>query len=166
MEVGTGEATVIERDAIRAILLTPDRKVFLLRILPPDGDAAFWITPGGGVEPDETPESALRRELREELGLEEFTIGPLVWRRQHTFNWGPRRLCQREQYHIVHVESFDPVMTDVTEAAALDRFHWWEIADLTHATEHLTPRSLAEIITEYLASGAPQGSIEVEVLVD
>ena len=81
---------IIERNAVRAIVLTPEPKVLLMRIRAPEGGDWFWITPGGGLEAGETEEAGLRRELKEELGLERFEVGPLVWRRQHTFNWGGR----------------------------------------------------------------------------
>ncbi|MFB4277828.1 MULTISPECIES: NUDIX domain-containing protein [unclassified Nonomuraea] len=34
------------------------------------GDVGLWAAPGGGVDPDERPEAAVVRELREELGIE------------------------------------------------------------------------------------------------
>src|SRR3954470_10178343 len=103
---------IIDRQSIRAILLTPDQEVLLMRIRPPEGGDCFWITPGGGLEPGETVEAGLRRELREELGLERVQLGHLVWRRQHTFNWADKRICQRERYYVVHVPMFEPQMSD------------------------------------------------------
>lgn len=33
------------------------------------GDVGLWAAPGGGVDPDERPEDAVVRELKEELGI-------------------------------------------------------------------------------------------------
>ena len=160
-------SNMIQRQARRAILLTPENEVLLMRIHEPGNEDVFWwIVPGGGIEPGESLEETLRRELREEVGLEDFEIGPLVWRRQHTFDWAGKRICQNEQYYIVHVSRFEPMMSDLAEAKVLDRFQWWPATELIHATEKLTPLSLPQIVAGYLDSGAPQELPELEILVD
>ena len=158
---------LVERDAIRAIILTPGSEVLLLRIhLPDDMERFWWITPGGGRELHEAVEDALKRELQEELGLKEYAVGPLVWRRQHTFNWAGKRIRQSERYYIVHADRFEPIMSDPEEAKVLDRFRWWPVAELANSGERLTPLSLADIVARYLAQGPPQEPLEVEILVD
>jgi 8-oxo-dGTP diphosphatase len=55
---------------VAAGALVRDGRLLLTRR--PEGDAlaGFWELPGGKVEPGETPEAALEREWREELGVE------------------------------------------------------------------------------------------------
>jgi 8-oxo-dGTP pyrophosphatase MutT (NUDIX family) len=157
---------LVHRQAVRALILTPDHQVLLCRIHTPGGGHSFWIAPGGGLEPGETQDEGLRRELAEELGLTAFEAGPVVWRRHHTFDWGERRISQREEYRVVHTERFVPVMTDPVEAEVLECFRWWPIDDLDTAAERFTPLSLADILRRYLRDGAPATPPDEEVLVD
>ena len=47
-----------------------------------------WEFPGGKREPGETREECLRRELREELGIE-AEVGGELWRSEHTYPGRP-----------------------------------------------------------------------------
>lgn len=157
---------IVHRRAVRAILLSPEREILLMRIRLPGRATAFWIAPGGGLEEGESIEDGLRRELREELDLTDFAIGPLVWLRQHTFDWRGQRLCQHEQYRIVEANRFEPVMSDAVEAEVLDRFRWWPVVELAETSEELVPLSLPAIVERYLSEGAPAGPLQTEVRVD
>jgi len=159
------ERAPIHRRAARAFILTPDHHVLLMQIKTPDG-AMVWITPGGGVERGEETEGALLRELEEEVGLRGAPLGALVHRLHTTFNWGQWRVSQRETYHAIHVERFEPVMTDEEEAAMVESFRWWKVADLAGAEAAFMPRRIAEILASYLAEGAVGDPVEEVVSLD
>jgi 8-oxo-dGTP diphosphatase len=54
---------------VAAALVAPDGRVLLQQRAPGRQMAGLWEFPGGKVEGDERPESALVRELGEELGI-------------------------------------------------------------------------------------------------
>ena len=162
-----GEPVIfVERRAVRAILLSPQNEVLLMQLRAPGSSEGFWITPGGGLQKNESEETALRRELSEELGLSNFELGPILARRDHTFNWLGRRIHQREQIYLVQVERFEPLMTDAIEARVTAGFRWWTLDELSETNERVTPGALLEIIEEYLREGAPDQLPEIEIRVD
>lgn len=67
-------------DVVAAVIERADGS-FLLASRPPGKVyAGYWEFPGGKVEPAEAPVDALRRELREELGIEAEGIFPWITR--------------------------------------------------------------------------------------
>lgn len=62
-------------------LIDVDGRVLLAQRPPGKSMAGLWEFPGGKVEPAETPEAALIRELHEELGIETWSscLAPLTF---------------------------------------------------------------------------------------
>ena len=107
---------MIQRKAVRAVIMTPDHRVLLMKLQEPVAGFQVWITPGGGLKPHESDEEGLRREVAEETGVRNFCLGPPVWTRKHEFSWNGRSYSQNEVYYLVQADQFDPVM-DVEAAS-------------------------------------------------
>jgi 8-oxo-dGTP diphosphatase len=73
--------------AVVAALILRDKEVFICQRKAGTAMALQWEFPGGKIEPGETPEQALRRELQEELGIE-AKIGPFIAEVQHNYRNG------------------------------------------------------------------------------
>ncbi|NTV90903.1 MAG: NUDIX hydrolase [Clostridiales bacterium] len=68
----TAEEITSERNTARAFVVDKDKNIALIEYsgVRNGEDFAFFTTPGGGMEENETPETAVRREVLEEIGFE------------------------------------------------------------------------------------------------
>jgi 8-oxo-dGTP pyrophosphatase MutT (NUDIX family) len=135
-----------DRPAVRAIVLAPGPRVLLLRCQEPRKPGWWWITPGGGRDGAEDDAQALRRELREELGVEGLAIGPCVWTRSHTFVWGERVFRQHERYHVVEAAAaFEP--TPLVRDEGIGEHRWWTVDELRTTREVIAPPELVRLVS-------------------
>jgi ferredoxin-type protein NapG len=144
---------VIQRQGARALLLTPDRRVLLMQMKEPDSGVVFWITPGGGLESGESETVGLLRELSEEVGKEDYAVGPAIWKHVSRFTWNGQQYEQQQTYYLIETESFDPGnggQMDENERDALKSFRWWSAKEILDSDETFTPRRLGKCLEELL----------------
>jgi 8-oxo-dGTP diphosphatase len=158
--------TVVVRRGVRALVLDPENRILLVRFVNPETDEEFWATPGGGLDPGEGLEEGLRRELREETGLEEVEIGPVVWTRRHVFPWAGKTLDQSERIALVRTRSFAP-RPALTEEELRDEgvyeLRWWTLEELATSDTNFAPRRIVRFLRQLLDEGPPPAPIDVGV---
>jgi G:T/U-mismatch repair DNA glycosylase len=133
----------VQRQSVRALVVDREERVLLTRFVRPIGDETWWGTPGGGIEGAETHEHALRRELREEVGLLEFTTGPLLWEHTGEFAWDRRLYCQHNHTYLVRVTSHEARATIDLVPEGIAEVRWWTVPELEASTEQFAPPDLA-----------------------
>lgn len=164
-----GDAPLRIREAVRAIVVDPDQRVLLVRWQFPD--LHVWGTPGGGMDPGEDVASALRRELHEELGLDDPVIGPEVWERTHIIpfldgHWDG----QHDRFFMVHTPSFEPtprLTWEQLNAENLFELRWWTPDELDAfeptRREFFAPRQFPDLYRALLADGPPAAPLDTGV---
>ncbi len=146
------------RYATRAAVVDARDRLLLYRFVSPGG-VSFWATPGGGVEAGESEEAAIRRELREEVGLHDVELGPCIWERTDKFIWrGVNE--QVERFYLVRVESPEVAPEADLSEEGMEEHRWWTLDELARTTDEMTPRRLPELFAALLADGPPRAPVD------
>jgi ADP-ribose pyrophosphatase YjhB (NUDIX family) len=158
--------SVVVRAGARALLLDPEDRVLLVRFVNPETGEEFWATPGGGIDPGETLEEALRRELREETGLDDVELGPVVWTRREVFRWAGKTLDQSEHIALMRVPAFEPRPQLTAEQLVEEGVHelrWWTLRELEASDANFVPTRIVRFLRQLLTDGPPPSPIDVGV---
>jgi ADP-ribose pyrophosphatase YjhB (NUDIX family) len=147
-----------ERPTARVLLLDRADRILLLKgRLPGARDRpGAWFTVGGGVEPGETYVEAAAREIREETGIADFVLGPVVWVREGVMRM-PQPTLFKECYLIARCEGGEPdrtLWTDI-ERELIDDIRWWTHAELLTTGDRVFPPGLAQRLPPLLAGQLP-----------
>ena len=78
-------------DVVAAVIYQPDGSYLLAQRPPGKAYAGYWEFPGGKVEPGESLDAAIKREIREELGIEIQVACPWITR-THVYEHAAVRL--------------------------------------------------------------------------
>lgn len=149
-----------ERVTARVVLLDPQNRILLMKARPPaDREAAaIWFTVGGGVDPGETVFDAARREVREETGIAEVELGPIVWYRQGVFLVAADQPRLFKEYYVVarcagaepRRDGWMPIEQELVED-----IRWWPADALAQAEDLVYPPGLPERLAAVLAGERP-----------
>jgi 8-oxo-dGTP pyrophosphatase MutT (NUDIX family) len=107
-------------------------------LLQGEPQGAFWTLPGGGIDLLESSQQALKREMREELGVE-IQIKRLLWFVEHFFASVEDGKIHHEfgLFFLItfldasHVYQLETIIPSV-EAGRTIIFQWFKLDDLAH----------------------------------
>lgn len=158
----------------RALLIDPQDRVLMMRltgsriVLADTGIATrptFWVTPGGSLDPGESFEAALLREIWEETGLRLVNPGSWVWTGEKEVTRNGERVMTVARVYAQRVAAFEPAPPQLTaeEHDSFRGFHWWSADAIAASSERFVPRDLGRLLAALLRDSWPSEPIPVEV---
>lgn len=155
------------RDAARVVVTDGTSVLMLADTDPGLPGTRWWVTPGGGIDPGESPRQAGVRELAEETGLvadPARLLGPVALRTV-VHGYSDQVLSQREWFFIVRVDApfaVAPAGLTADEQLTLDGCEWWPLERLGTLPEPVWPANLAEVVE--LADRADAWPVDLGVI--
>lgn len=149
---------VVQRSAVRLVVLDRHRRVLLFQIREPlhPEQGTVWELPGGGIHAGETYVDAALRELREEAGIAAAAkdIGRPTWLRTVTFQHAGERRLQNEVVVTVQLHSSGPPVDEAEQQAdEVETYvgsHWWSVSEVEASTERFFPGRLPALLRRFL----------------
>ncbi len=129
-------------------------------------ESVLWAARGDGLEEGEDDRSALERELVEEVGLRDPTVGPLIWTRTHLVPMSTGHDGQSERFYLRETKPLEP-RPALSEEQLLAEFvtglRWWTLEELAAADTVFAQRALPTLLEALLADGPPSQPIDVGI---
>lgn len=146
-----------QRPAARVICLDADHRLLLLRWRDPFDGTWLWEPPGGGIEPDETPLDAARRELAEETGLDPAAVRDQSVPVDRDVRWNGKRYTGTEQFFVAQFAEAQPSLVRTgllpDEQASLDTHTWIAWSDLGSLPDPVEPPQLLAVLGALVPDG-------------
>jgi 8-oxo-dGTP pyrophosphatase MutT (NUDIX family) len=141
-----------ERPSSRLLIVNQDGLLLLFKFDYRDGPLAgriFWATPGGGLDPDESYETAACREMLEETGVRLDDPGPQVAQRTVMMKLPDGRMVRAdERYFLIRVGQLQVSARHWSdlERETIAAHRWWSRADLVATDELFYPENIVEML--------------------
>jgi 8-oxo-dGTP pyrophosphatase MutT (NUDIX family) len=155
------------RDTARVILTGPGDRVLLFRhLLPAPWAREGWLTPGGAIDPGETPAQAASRELAEETGHLFTAVGIGAAVAVDSGQWQAAdgtKVVTTNWYFFAHVATrhIDLSGQDDGERRDLLDHRWWSAADLRVTHDLVFPIGLADLLPPLIAGELPKHPVQL-----
>jgi 8-oxo-dGTP pyrophosphatase MutT (NUDIX family) len=153
-----------ERPTARVLLFDSADRILLMKGRLPGGakGSGAWFTIGGGVEPGETFIEAAAREVREETGIADFVLGPVVWVREGVMRM-PEPMLFKERYILARCDGGELSREgwNAMEREFIEDIRWWSHAELTTTSERVFPPVLIERLPDLVAGRLPAEPVAI-----
>lgn len=154
------------RRSARGVILNQNGQILLFKFVfeRSHGQKVLWITPGGGLKPNEDYEAALVREVGEEAGFALKTVGPWIWTRCIPIEGVDPRFISYERYFLVKPGDVQVSIHNftATEKNTFRGYGWWDIDAIRASDEEFAPPNLAKLVQDLLHGNVPATPMDID----